>query len=435
MESLLCAVLELTIVLPGLLLAYLPMGAYLKIHPAKLCAVLVPSLTVLCIAGGFVCWILRIQTALMLLAVILISAFIYIRTLRISIWKSSNVILAVCAVFSCLGSISRAIDAILTTDRGLYFCLGASVVYNLLCWDFTAIAFYPAVRPVRTLIADENMAQTWYVFWILPVIFIGLNMFMVPSHEGTLYHGRIMEGYILISTVLLLILGLFYFLFYLMANSLNKNAALQKEKSFLEMQTAQYDNLCTVIEEIRHTRHDMRHLFTQLSAMAEREEWETLKEYLARAQKRVPNLDMVFSENRAADGVTGHYCTLSKEHDIPFMAKIDLPQCIPFDEMDLCIVLANLLENALEASLRTDIPRRYIKAEVHMHSAHILLIYVENGFDGEIKERDGVFQSSKRNADGIGTQSVRRIAEKNGGGCSFEHGEGVFRAKVMLRKK
>ena len=82
------------------------------------------------------------------------------------------------------------------------------------------------------MIDDENLAQTWYVFWILPLIFIGLNLFMIPKYEGTLYTGRILQGYIVISLMLLVILMLFYTMFLMMANSLNKKCKASAGKSF-----------------------------------------------------------------------------------------------------------------------------------------------------------------------------------------------------------
>lgn len=435
MNDLMRAILEMTVVIPGLLLAYLPMKAYLKVCPAKLFAGLAPLMIGLCVAGGVCCWLLKIRTTFVLPIVVLIAAWIYVRTLHVSIWKSGNIFLAICAVWVCIYRISGAVDGALQAENNLYFCMRAAIIDNLLCWGFTAIACYPAIRPVKKLIENENMAQTWYFFWILPVVYIVFNLFMVPKQGNVLYVEQTLKDSIFIRIMLLLMLGLLYFLFYLMATSLNKTANLEKEKAFLEMQRVQYDNLCTVIEEIRQAKHDLRHHFTQLSAMADREAWEELKQYLAKAQDRIPSLDMIFSENCAADGVVGHYCALAREQHIPFLAKIALPKEIPFDEMEMCIVLANLLENALEASLRTDSAKRYIRVDVHIHAERILLICLENAFEGDVVEKDGVFQSAKRKEAGIGIRSVRRIAEKNGGGCSFEHEDGVFRAKVMLRRE
>lgn len=126
------------------------------------------------------------------------------------------------------------------------------------------------------------------------------------------------------------------------------------------------------------------------------------------------------------------YWALCRREDIPFCAQIDLPEVLPTDEMDMCLVLSNFLENALEASLRTATARRQIKVTAYVHAERLLLIEVENTFDGEVKEKGGVFRSSKRRGNGIGIQSVCHIAEKTGGASTFTYQNGVFSAKVML---
>ena len=63
----------------------------------------------------------------------------------------------------------------------------------------------------------------------------------------------------------------------------------------------------------------------------------------------------------------------------------------------------------------------------------MLLLSVENSYDGEVWEKNGVFLSSKRPGEGIGLQAVRHIAEKGGGYSRFHYGDGVFIANVMLR--
>ena len=71
--------------------------------------------------------------------------------------------------------------------------------------------------------------------------------------------------------------------------------------------------------------------------------------------------------------------------------------------------------------------------EAYLHADRLVLIQVKNAFDGEILERNGIFQSSKRSASGIGIQSVRRLCEKNGGSSVFDYKNGEFTAKAMLR--
>ena len=171
----------------------------------------------------------------------------------------------------------------------------------------------------------------------------------------------------------------------------------------------------------------------QLAALAEEGNLEKIKAYLSGAVSRIPSLEMHFCENRAADSVVGYYCALAKRENIPYSVQIDLPECLPVDEINLCLVLSNLLENALEASLRTAPARRRIKLTAYLHGNSLALIQVENTYDGVIREKGGVFQSSKRKGDGVGLQSVRHIAEKTGGASTFTYQDGSFSAKVMLR--
>ena len=438
MREALRPILELAVVIPGLLLAYFPVKSYLKQPCGKLAAWLVPMMLGLCVGGGLLCWHFRASTAYAIACVTGIAVFLYVKTSQISLWKSGTIALSVCAVYACLNSLSRALNTVMlmriqTIPTEPWFCLRACIVYNAVCWLLTAAAYYPATHAVRTMVEDDNFAQTWYVFWVLPLMFIVLNLFMIPIYPTTLYTGRVLQGYIVLSIALLVLMFVFNTIFLLMATSLNRNARLRQENQLLSLQQQRYENLKTAIEEARQARHDMRHHLNHISILAEENDMETLKAYLAQTVSRIPDLDMHFCENRAADSVLGYYCALAKREGIPFSAQIDLPQTLPVDELDMCLVLSNLLENALEASLRTVPVRRWMKVNAYVHAERLLLMQVENACDGEIKETNGVFRSSKRKGNGIGIQSVRHIAEKNGGASTFAYQDGVFCAKIMLR--
>ena len=437
MKDILRPILELTVVFPGLLLAYFPVRSYLKRSPKRLAAWAVPLLLGLCLGGGLLCYRFGCPTALPLLLITLAAIFLYFKTLRISLWKSGTIALTVCAVFACLNSLSRAIGTAITLRQqlppeGPWFCFAACIFYNAVCWLITAAAYYPATHAVRTMVEDDHFAQTWYVFWVLPVVFILLNLFMIPRYPTTLQTGRVLQVYIGMSIALLFLMLFFNAIFLLMAISINRNVRLQQENQLLSMQQQRYESLKAAIEEARQARHDLRHQLCQLAALAEEGNLEKIKAYLSGAVSRIPSLEMHFCENRAADSVVGYYCALAKREQIPFSVQIDLPECLPVDEINLCLVLSNLLENALEASLRTAPARRKIKLTAYLHGGSLALIQVENTYDGVIREKDGVFQSSKRKEDGVGLQSVRHIAEKSGGVSTVTYQDGLFCAKVML---
>ena len=76
----------------------------------------------------------------------LLAVVIYIKTLRISLWKSGTVALSVCAVFACINSLCRAINAAMLAglpqaQAAPWFCLRAVICYHAICWLFAAIAY------------------------------------------------------------------------------------------------------------------------------------------------------------------------------------------------------------------------------------------------------------------------------------------------------
>lgn len=75
MKDVLRPVLELTVVFPGLLLAYFPVDSYLKLPPAKLAAGAVPLLLGLCLGGGLLCYHFGISTAFSVLLITLTAIF------------------------------------------------------------------------------------------------------------------------------------------------------------------------------------------------------------------------------------------------------------------------------------------------------------------------------------------------------------------------
>ncbi len=150
--------------------------------------------------------------------------------------------------------------------------------------------------------------------------------------------------------------------------------------------------LCTAIAETREVRHDIRHHFNVLQGLAANQEWDKLMDYLTKSSGIIPNTELNLCENTAADAAA-----------------------------------------TLEASLKTDSAKRHILVQAYLHSDRMILLTVENIFDGNITVKNGEYQSSKRSGCGIGLQSVRHIAEKSGGYSRFLYENGTFCANIILR--
>ena len=139
MINILRPIFELSVVIPGLLLAYFPVKSGLKQPPGKLALWQGPLVLSLCIGGGIFCWHFHISTAVVLILIVLIVVILYIKVLRISIWKSGTIALSVCALFACMNSLARAVNAVILIQRQAvqpqpWFCLWACVFYHGICW-------------------------------------------------------------------------------------------------------------------------------------------------------------------------------------------------------------------------------------------------------------------------------------------------------------
>lgn len=188
MTEMLRPMLELAVLIPGTLLAYLPMKQHLKIKMGALTAIWLSTLLMLCIVGGLFCYSFEIKTISLILPAFMLMTIAYCATLRTSILKSANIALAVCGVYACLASITRAIDSIVYPKNiEPWFGLTGGIVFNIFCWIFVMLAFYPAYHAVCELIDDENIAHTWYVFWILPAVFIAINIFNTVESKHSAY--------------------------------------------------------------------------------------------------------------------------------------------------------------------------------------------------------------------------------------------------------
>lgn len=421
--------MELAVFLPGMLLAYFPMKQYLRLRPARLAAVTVPLILLLCLAGKAVCRFSHINILWLFFPAAAIMGSFYVHTLKVTRWKSVSVFLAVCGVFSCLGSAAVGISGETTP----LFSPHTAALWFLLCCALTAASWYPASHAARQLLEDDAFAATWYVFWILPIIFIGLNLFIMPRNPGILEQGRLRLLYTIFGFVFLALLLSSYLLFYLMASSLNRNTRLRLENQFLSMQQARYDSLLTTTRQMRRARHDLRHHFHVLQGFAAQGNMEGIVDYLVQVQGNIPAGDLGLCENAVVDSVAGYFAPLYRENGIPLSFRLDLPRDLPVPDTDVCSVLSNLLENAMEASLRTAPEKHNVRVSARLRSGNMLLLSVENSYDGEVQKKNGVFLSSKRPGEGIGLQAVQHTAEKSGGYCRFHYGDGLFTANVMLR--
>lgn len=200
----------------------------------------------------------------------------------------------------------------------------------------------------------------------------------------------------------------------------------------LSLQRLQYQKIAEDNKLVKIQRHDLRHQLAVLRGLTA--DAEKLNEYLDSLAMGIPSSEIVrLCENYAVNAVAAHYYTMARQAEIDISVRLSVPQKLEVGvESDLCVVVGNLLENAIEACGRMDSGRRFIRISSGLELG-VLTLAVDNSFTGGIRRQDDAFLSSKRLGGGLGISSVTAVARRHGGNARFEAKDGVFQASEYLR--
>ncbi|MEG1477194.1 MAG: GHKL domain-containing protein, partial [Oscillospiraceae bacterium] len=201
----------------------------------------------------------------------------------------------------------------------------------------------------------------------------------------------------------------------------------------LLMQKEYYQQLSEQIQHSREAAHDMRHHMRILRTIAgESTQNSRLIAYLDSYEPHLTQQEVnTWSNHPVADAIIGYYAPAAKRLDAVYDVRLAIPSDIDFPDDELCILLSNLLENAIEAlSRQQNLPRRiYLRGDF---SGGRLGIVLDNSYSGVFVKRDGKYISSKHDGFGIGISSVCAIVKKYGGLVDFSADANTFHACVMI---
>jgi hypothetical protein len=217
--------------------------------------------------------------------------------------------------------------------------------------------------------------------------------------------------------------------------SLVTEGKIESVTRLVELQRAYYPVILEGIREARTARHDLRHHMRMVRELAAGEDMDGLAAYLAayRADKIETPTDS-FCQNYVADTLLRHFAALSAREGVRFEARADLPEVLLIDDADFAALLSNLLENALEASMRVAEEERYIRVAIRQ-VRDTLGIEVRNRYDGVTRRQSGRPLSAKRaGREGVGVASVRETVARYGGLAEFtpDARQKEFRSEVVL---
>ena len=123
----------------------------------------------------------------------------------------------------------------------------------------------------------------------------------------------------------------------------------------LEMQSRYYEQMETHQREIQAIRHDIQNHMLYIMSMIGKGESGAALEYAEKLHTRIVSArHHRFCRNSVADVLLNAKYAEIRADGIILNARVDLPASLPMDNLDLCILLGNLLDNAIEACRRIE---------------------------------------------------------------------------------
>ncbi len=223
---------------------------------------------------------------------------------------------------------------------------------------------------------------------------------------------------------LLGLLSLFCILF--SYKKLQQNFRLSTEISLLEQEehslNRYVEEVKTCYDETKSFRHDIRNHITVVKNLLQSGKLEEAVSYMEDMDDMAKKTSFPCSTNNPiVDILVGNKLGIAKSMGIDVDCSLLLPYPCSLRDIDICIILSNALDNAIQAVKRLDAD---MEKYIHMSGriqGDFLMMEIENSFHGK-----GAFKI------GTGLSNIKKVAEKYGGAMSIDTQENKFVLHVLL---
>lgn len=205
-------------------------------------------------------------------------------------------------------------------------------------------------------------------------------------------------------------------------------AAYQQE--LVETHYREVDNM---YRQIRGWRHDYRNHIQTMKAYAAAENWDAIRKYLDLLDEDLTTVDTVIKTGNAmTDAILNSKISLAKSKGIPVEADAHIPVKLRSSEIDLCCILGNLFDNAIEASMKLPEDKRKIRVYMDMKGTQLYISFTNFTAGKKLKKTAGRYTSTKGEGHGFGLQRIDAIVERLDGYISRNSEDGAFTTEILL---
>ncbi len=234
-----------------------------------------------------------------------------------------------------------------------------------------------------------------------------------------------MKTAIIIACIALLI-SAFFLLRKLFYHLVDKRIA-QFQSDLISKQTVEIQNMYRQMQE---WRHDYRNHIQNMKNRIDGDQGE-LEQYLDELADDLTQTDTsIQTGNVMADAVLNSKLSVAEQKSIQLNVKAHIPKGIEMTDVEMCSVLGNLLDNAIEACEKLPCDKRFLRVYIDKFKGQFYLS-VQNS-SPSIQRDKGIFRTTKAGTHGFGLFRIDRIAKKYGGYVNRQYEEGVFATELLL---
>lgn len=234
------------------------------------------------------------------------------------------------------------------------------------------------------------------------------------------------------------VIGVDIFIFYafkLISTKNKKELQISMLEIQLSEQKAMIEDAANISKEIKKTEHDLKHHFLSILGLLEDDCSDEAKKYI---KQLIGNYESnifkyISIENSAINGILNFKVSRCKANNIDVKLSIESDFSV-FDELDICVLLSNLLDNAIEASMLIESPKIELSIT---NNGNYLCVLVRNRIENSVLNENSNLQTTKKDTDahGFGIYSISQIVEKYDGIKNIYEKNGYFIVDIWLKRK
>lgn len=197
----------------------------------------------------------------------------------------------------------------------------------------------------------------------------------------------------------------------------------------------QYEEIKNIYLDMRGWRHDYHNHLQTIKAHLALGNLDLAEEYLNELEKDLDSVDSyIKSGNLMVDAILNSKISIAKKNNINIICKAEAPNGISISEIDLCVILGNLLDNAMESCAQVENNNPFIRIYIAViHSQ--LYISIQNSAKDILDFNERNYISTKRGNHGLGMKRVKILVDKYEGYLNLQNQPGIFASEVTLPLK